>query len=54
MSGVSFILSGHLLDLTFVTVAQQNIEARRGLWELMSMSSSKIQEWKLLKFRKVC
>ncbi|XP_039513458.1 dynein heavy chain domain-containing protein 1-like, partial [Pimephales promelas] len=51
-SRASEILRGHLLDLTFVTVAQQNIEARRGLWELMSMSSSKIQEWKLLKFRK--
>ncbi|XP_067287609.1 dynein heavy chain domain-containing protein 1 [Pseudorasbora parva] len=51
-SRASEILRGHLLDLTFVTVAQQNIEARKGLWELMSMSSTKIQEWKLLKFRK--
>ncbi|CAM4732560.1 unnamed protein product [Leuciscus chuanchicus] len=51
-SRASKILRGHLLDLTFVTVPQQNIEARTGLWELMGMSSSKIQEWKLLKFRK--
>ncbi|XP_058646980.1 dynein heavy chain domain-containing protein 1 isoform X2 [Onychostoma macrolepis] len=50
-SRASEILRGHLLDLTFVTVAQQNMEARKGLWELMSVLSTQIQEWKLLTFK---
>ncbi|XP_042622934.1 dynein heavy chain domain-containing protein 1 isoform X2 [Cyprinus carpio] len=51
-SRASEILRGHLLDLTFVTVARQNMEARKGLWELMSVLSTQIHEWKLLKFKK--
>ncbi|XP_051531516.1 dynein heavy chain domain-containing protein 1 [Myxocyprinus asiaticus] len=51
-SRASESLRGHPLDLTFVTEAQQNIEARKGLWELMSVSSTQIQEWKLLRFSK--
>ncbi|XP_021335614.3 dynein heavy chain domain-containing protein 1 isoform X2 [Danio rerio] len=51
-SRASEILRGHQLDLTFVGVGQQRIEARKGLWELMSISSTQIQEWKLLHFRK--
>ncbi|XP_073667956.1 dynein heavy chain domain-containing protein 1 [Paramisgurnus dabryanus] len=52
LSRASESLRGHLLDLTFVTVAQQKIEARKGLWELMSVSSTQIHEWKCLKFSK--
>ncbi|KAI7795482.1 putative dynein heavy chain domain-containing protein 1, partial [Triplophysa rosa] len=51
-SRASETIRGQLLDLTFVTEAQQKIEARRELWELMSVSSTQIQEWTLGKFRK--
>ncbi|XP_051967401.1 dynein heavy chain domain-containing protein 1 [Xyrauchen texanus] len=51
-SRASESLRGHPLDLTFVTEAQQNIGARKGLWELMNVSSTQIQEWKLLRFSK--
>ncbi|KAK2874468.1 hypothetical protein Q8A67_021621 [Cirrhinus molitorella] len=51
-SRASKILRGQLLDLTFVTEAQQNMEARKGLWELMGMLSTQICEWKLMKFKK--
>ncbi|XP_026076980.1 dynein heavy chain domain-containing protein 1 [Carassius auratus] len=51
-SRASEILRGHLLDLTFLTVARQNMEARKGLWELMSVLSTQIHEWKLLNFKK--
>ncbi|XP_073732029.1 dynein heavy chain domain-containing protein 1 [Misgurnus anguillicaudatus] len=52
LSRASESLRGHLLDLTFVTEAQKKIEARKALWELMSVSSTQIQEWKRLKFSK--
>jgi hypothetical protein len=44
---------GNPLDLTFVTTAKQKLEARKGLWELMTVSTSQIQEWRLLLFSKV-
>ncbi|XP_076832163.1 dynein heavy chain domain-containing protein 1 isoform X2 [Brachyhypopomus gauderio] len=45
-------LKGHPLDLTFVTAAKQVVEAHKGLWELLSVSSAQIQEWKDLLFSK--
>ncbi|KAL7831592.1 hypothetical protein AOLI_G00291400 [Acnodon oligacanthus] len=52
LSRNSLILRGHLLDLTFVTTAKQNIEARKELWELKGVLTAQIQEWRLLLFSK--
>ncbi|KAI4890234.1 hypothetical protein NFI96_014008 [Prochilodus magdalenae] len=49
---LSIFHSEHPLDLTFVTTAKQNIEARNGLWELKRVSTSQIQEWSLMLFSK--
>ncbi|KAL6470881.1 hypothetical protein MHYP_G00195310 [Metynnis hypsauchen] len=45
-------LRGCLLDLTCVTTAKQNIEARKELWELRGVLTAQIQEWRLLLFSK--
>ncbi|XP_029571084.1 dynein heavy chain domain-containing protein 1 [Salmo trutta] len=52
LSRTSKSLRGNPLDLTFVTAAKQKMEARKGLWELMTASTSQIQEWRLLLFSK--
>ncbi|XP_031647288.1 dynein heavy chain domain-containing protein 1 [Oncorhynchus kisutch] len=52
LSRTSKSLRGNPLDLTFVTTAKQKMEARKGLWELMTVSTSQIQEWRLLLFSK--
>ncbi|XP_036412646.1 dynein heavy chain domain-containing protein 1 [Colossoma macropomum] len=52
LSRSSQSLRGQLLDLTFVTTAKQNIEARKELWELKGVSTAQIQEWRLLLFSK--
>ncbi|KAK1786014.1 hypothetical protein P4O66_017557 [Electrophorus voltai] len=52
LSRTSKSLRGHPLDLTFVTRAKQTVEAQMGLWELLTMSSAQIREWKLLLFSK--
>ncbi|XP_066518551.1 dynein heavy chain domain-containing protein 1 [Hoplias malabaricus] len=45
-------LKGQPLDLVYVTTSKQHIEAQKELWELKEVSSSQIQEWKLLLFSK--
>ncbi|MCJ8739879.1 hypothetical protein PDJAM_G00052410 [Pangasius djambal] len=45
-------LRGQPLDLSFVMTAKQNMEARKELWELMDVSTSQIQEWRLILFSK--
>ncbi|KAK6296724.1 hypothetical protein J4Q44_G00328660 [Coregonus suidteri] len=52
LSRTSKSLRGNPLDLTFVTAARQKMEARKGLWELMTVSAAQIQEWRLLLFSK--
>ncbi|KAL7848559.1 hypothetical protein SRHO_G00201820 [Serrasalmus rhombeus] len=45
-------LRGYPLDLTFVTTAEQNIEAWKELWELTGVLTAQIQDWRLLLFSK--
>lgn len=52
LPGVSLLL-GEPLDLSFVEAARIKLQARKGLWELLSACTAQIQEWKLLMFKKV-
>ncbi|KAL0973177.1 hypothetical protein UPYG_G00199950 [Umbra pygmaea] len=52
LSRTSKSIRGNDLDLSFVKAAEQMMEARKGVWELMAVSSAQIHEWKLLLFSK--
>ncbi|XP_048836493.1 dynein heavy chain domain-containing protein 1 isoform X2 [Brienomyrus brachyistius] len=52
LSWSSEMLRGEPLDLSFVEAAKIKLEARKGLWELLSVCAAQIQEWKLLMFKK--
>ncbi|XP_036393632.1 dynein heavy chain domain-containing protein 1 [Megalops cyprinoides] len=52
LSGISANLRGKGLDLSLVDEERQKLEARKGLWELLSVSTTQIQEWSQLSFSK--
>ncbi|XP_046718989.1 dynein heavy chain domain-containing protein 1 isoform X3 [Silurus meridionalis] len=52
LSETNQCLKGQPLDLSFVMAAKLNIEARTKLWEIIELSTTQIQEWKLILFSK--
>ncbi|KAM3865290.1 LOW QUALITY PROTEIN: dynein heavy chain domain-containing protein 1-like [Diretmus argenteus] len=52
LSRTSEKLTGHPLDLTIAKTAIQKIEARKELWELMTLYTTWIQEWRQSVFSK--
>ncbi|XP_066556290.1 dynein heavy chain domain-containing protein 1 [Amia ocellicauda] len=52
LSRTSQNLKGSPLDLSFITSAEQKLEAIKGLWELLNQSTDQINEWQKLPFSK--